>query len=190
VTDLITVAEGKRGMDIAPVADSIKADRGEQFGRLAAAELSTSYQLATRILGNRGDAEDAVNEAVLKAWSSFDRLREIDSFRSWFMHIVVNQCRNQLRHNKVIRMEPLVGDDHPAPDSLDDTSLRDVVARAIDCLGPDQRVAVVLRFWNDLAVDEIARVLGVPSGTIKGRLHTANQRIKRELGRMGWEVEQ
>jgi RNA polymerase sigma-70 factor, ECF subfamily len=189
VTDLLTVTEGKSGIDIASATDSTNVDRGEQFGRLAAAELRASYQLATRILGNRGDAEDAVNEAVLKAWSSFDRLREIDSFRSWFMHIVVNQCRNQLRHNKVLRMEPPVGDDHPAPDSLDGTSLRDVVARAIDCLGPDQRVAVVLRFWNDLPIDEIARIVGVPSGTIKGRLHTANQHIKTELGRMGWEVE-
>jgi RNA polymerase sigma-70 factor, ECF subfamily len=189
VTDLVLITEGKRSVQIAPVASSAAADRRELFGRLAAAELGDSYQLAVRILSNRGDAEDAVNEAILKAWSSFDRLRDVDKFRPWFMRIVVNQCRNDLRHKKVIRMEPLVGDDHPAPDSLDGASLRDAVSRSIECLVPDQRVAVALRFWNDLSIDEIARVMGVPSGTIKGRLHTANQRIKAELGRIGWEVD-
>ena len=176
-------------MDIGPLADSANVDRRDEFGRLAAAELSASYQLATRILGNRGDAEDAVNEALLKAWGSFGRLRDTASFRPWLMRIVVNQCRNQLRHSKVLRIEPLVGDEHQAADSFESWPLRDVVAKAIDCLGPDQRVVVVLRFWNDLAVDEIARVLGVPSGTVKWRLHAANQRIKSELGRLGWEVE-
>jgi len=190
VTNLITVAEGKRGMDKAPATGSVRADRREEFGRLAAAELSASYQLATRILGNRGDAEDAVNDAALKAWSSFGRLRDTASFRSWFMRIVVNTCRNELRHKKVVRIEPLVGDDHPASDSFEGGPLRDVVARAIDCLGPDQRVVVVLRYWYDLAVDEIAQLLSIPSGTVKWRLHAANQRIEAELGRLGWEVEQ
>jgi RNA polymerase sigma-70 factor, ECF subfamily len=176
-------------MNAGPLANSVEADRRAEFGRLAAAELSASYQLATRIMGNRSDAEDAVNEAVLRAWSSFDRLRDRDSFRPWLMRIVVNTCRNDLRHRKVIRIEPLVEDAHQAPDALEGGLLQDAVAKAIDCLGPDQRVTVVLRYWNDLAVDEIARVTGVPSGTVKWRLHAANQRIKTELGRMGWEVE-
>jgi RNA polymerase sigma-70 factor (ECF subfamily) len=186
---LIAVVEEKRGMHAGPLAGSVEADRRAEFGRLAAAELSASYQLATRILRNRDDAEDAVNEAVLRAWSSFDRLRDIDSFRPWLMRIVVNTCRNDLRHRKVIRIEPLVEDVHQAADTLEGGLVRDVVAKAIDCLGPDQRVVVVLRYWNDLAVDEIAQVLGIPSGTVKWRLHAANQQIKKELGRVGWEVE-
>jgi RNA polymerase sigma factor (sigma-70 family) len=103
MTNLLAVAEGKRGMQKAPATGSVRADRREEFGRLAAAELSASYQLATRILGNRGEAEDAVNEAALKAWTSFDRLRDTASFRSWFIRIVVNTCRNELRHRKVVR---------------------------------------------------------------------------------------
>jgi RNA polymerase sigma-70 factor (ECF subfamily) len=177
-------------VEIVLTADSIDVDRREEFGRLAAAEWSASYRLATRILGNLGDAEDAVNEAVLKAWSSFGRLRDTDSFRPWLTRIVVNQCRNQLRRGKIVQIEPLIGDNHPAADSFEGGQLRDVVARAIDCLGPDQRIVVVLRYWNDLAVDEIGRVLGVPSGTVKWRLHAANQHIKTELSRLGWEVEQ
>jgi len=96
VPDLITVMNRKGGVDAPPGADSIDVDRREAFGSVAAAELSASYQLAARILGNRGDAEDAVNEAVLRAWNSFDQLRDRDSFRPWLTRIVVNICRNDL----------------------------------------------------------------------------------------------
>ena len=61
---MIVVTEETRGLESSPSADSIEVGRREEFARLAAAELSASYQLATRILGNRGDAEDAVNEAI------------------------------------------------------------------------------------------------------------------------------
>src|SRR5664280_70321 len=111
VTNLITVAEGKRGMDKAPATGSVLADRREEFGRLAAAELSASYQLATRILGNRGDAEDAVNEAILRAWGSFEGLRDRNAFRPWLTRIVVNVCRNELRHRRVVQIDPIGDDD-------------------------------------------------------------------------------
>ena len=187
--DLITVIDEGGGVKTSPVASSLDADRREVFGRLTAAELSASYQLATRILGNRGDAEDAVNEAILRAWGSFDTLRDRGSFRPWLMRIVVNVCRNDLRHRRVLQIETLGEEDRPAADSFEGGLLRDGVARALDCLGPEQRVVVVLRYWNDLAVNEIAQVLGVPGGTVKWRLHAANQRIKAELSRTGWEVE-
>lgn len=186
--DLIAVLDGNGGAETSPVAGSVDADRREAFGRLTASELSASYQLATRILGNRGDAEDAVNEAILRAWGSFDKLRDRDSFRPWLTRIVVNVCRNDLRHRRVLQIDPLGEDDRPAADSFEGGLLRDGVARALDCLGPDQRVVVVLRYWNDLAVGEIARVLGVPSGTVKWRLFAANRRMKAELSRSGWEV--
>jgi len=190
---VVDVTDRKSGMNAPPAASSssaeIGADRREAFEKLTEAELSASYQLATRILGNRGDAEDAVNEAVLRAWNSFDRLRDHDSFRPWLTRIVVNVCRNDLRHKRVLQIEPLGEDDRPAADSFEGGLLRDGVARALDCLGPEQRVVVVLRFWNDLAVDEIARVLGLPSGTVKWRLFAANRRMKKELSRLGWEVD-
>ena len=186
---MIHVIDRKGGPNAPPAATSTDADRREAFGRLAAPELSASYQLATRILGNRGDAEDAVNEAVLRAWNSFDRLRERDSFRPWLTRIVVNVCRNDLRHRRVLRVEPLGEDDRTAADPFEGGLLRDGVARALECLGPEQRVVVVLRYWNDLAIDEIARVLGVPGGTVKWRLFAANRRMKKELSRSGWEVD-
>jgi RNA polymerase sigma-70 factor (ECF subfamily) len=184
----MTVIEEDGGVETSRAAGSADADRREEFGRLAAPELSAFYQLATRIVGNRGEAEDAVNEAILRAWGSFDRLRDLSSFKPWLMRIVVNVCRNDLRHRRVLRIDPLGEDDRQAPDSFEGGPLIDAVGQAVECLSPEQRAVVVLRFWNDLAVDEIARALRVPSGTVKWRLHAANRRMKAELSRAGWEV--
>jgi RNA polymerase sigma-70 factor (ECF subfamily) len=189
VPDLVTVIPDDNEALTPPAEGAVDGDRREVFGRLAGAELGVSYQLAARLLGNRGDAEDAVNEAVLRAWESFDRLRDRAAFRPWLTRIVVNVCRNDLRHRRVLQIDPLGDDDRTAADPIDDGPLRDGVARALERLGPEQRVVVVLRYWNDLRVDDIARLLGVPSGTVKWRLHTANRRIKAELSRSGWEVE-
>jgi RNA polymerase sigma-70 factor (ECF subfamily) len=185
---LIAVTDIQGGASPAAAADAVEDGRREAFGRLAATELSASYQLAARILGDRGDAEDAVHEAILRAWDSFHRLRDPESFRPWLMRIVVNVCRNNLRHRRVLRIEPLGEDDRPAADQFEDSAVREAVAQAMECLNPDERVAVVLRYWNDLTVNDIARIVGAPSGTVKWRLHTANRRIKAELSRYGWEV--
>ncbi len=187
--DLVTVIPDHNEA-LTPTAEgAIDEDRREVLGRLAGAELGAAYQFAKRLLGDRGDAEDAVNETVLRAWESFDRLRDRAVFRPWLTRIVVNVCRNNLRHRRVLQIDPLGDDDRAAAASIDDGSLRDGVERALDRLGPEQRVVVVLRYWNDLRVDDIARLLEVPSGTVKWRLHTANRRIRAELSRSGWEVE-
>jgi RNA polymerase sigma factor (sigma-70 family) len=73
-------------------------------------------------------------------------------------------------------------------DPLESGALRDAVSLAIGCLGPDLRIAVVLRYWKGLSVQEIARATGVPGGTVKWRLHNANARMRKELDRLGWEV--
>jgi RNA polymerase sigma-70 factor (ECF subfamily) len=186
--DLIAVTDIKGGASRSATTDSIEDGRREAFGRLAATELSASYQLAARILGDRGDAEDAVHEAILRAWDSFDRLRDLESFRPWLMRIVVNVCRNDLRHRRVLSIEPMGEDNRPAADQFENSAVREAVAQAMECLNPEERVVVVLRYWNDLTVNDIARIVGAPSGTVKWRLHTANRRIKAELHRFGWEV--
>ncbi len=162
-------------------------DRRDEFGRLATAELASSYRLATRILGDRAEAEDAVNESILRAWAGFEGLRDIDSFRPWLARIVVNTCRSALKRRRVVRIEPLGEEEPRASDPFERPHTRDAIDRALDCLSPDQRIVIVLRYWNDLAVDEIARLVGAPSGTVKWRLHMACRRLRAELDRAGWE---
>jgi len=145
--------------------------------------LDRAYHYATLMLGDRGAAEDATHDAALTAWRRFGELRDPARFEAWFGRILVNVCRDQRRSRR-----PLVGGPaaeaalllRPAagPDPADDLGRRDAMARAIRDLSPDQREVIVLRFYLDLTVDQIAARTGARAGTVKSRLHYALQALR------------
>ena len=163
--------------------------RAQAFARLVdRPALDRAYRYATLVLGSRSDAEDATHDAALAAWRRFGDLRDVDRFDAWFGRILVNACRDQLRAR---RRTPLSLDAEPSPDrgpavrnprvTADETNaiaLRDSLATALRELSPDHREVVVLRFYLDLTVDEIAARTGTRSGTVKSRLHHALRRLR------------
>jgi RNA polymerase sigma-70 factor (ECF subfamily) len=155
----------------------------ERFERLLRPELDHAYQLAGYLLGEAAEAEDAVGEAVARAWSGFDSLRDEERFGPWLTRIVVNICRDRLRRRRVIPFVPLGNHEPEGADPFASALARDAVGRALRLLGPDQRAVVVLHYWNDRSVAEIARILGIPSGTVKWRLRAACRRMRPELER-------
>jgi RNA polymerase sigma-70 factor (ECF subfamily) len=160
------------------------SDRGrtadEAFAALTRRHLDGAYRLAWAILGGTNEAEDAVQDAFAMAWRKRSSLREPDRFDAWFGKILVNVCRERLRgmarsRVREVRVTPVLGDEapeRPAP-AGPDIGLRITVGGALADLDPDHRVVVVLRYWADLTVDEIADRVGVPPGTVKSRLHHA-----------------
>jgi RNA polymerase sigma factor (sigma-70 family) len=151
----------------------------DRFADLTLRHLDEAYRLAWAILGDPGDADDATQDAFALAWRKRSSLREPARFDAWFGRILVNVCRERLRRRsrergrvEPIEVEPAVAD------TTDPISRRDAILRAIDRLGPDQRVVVVLRFWADLTIDQIAERLDVPLGTVKSRLHYALAAIR------------
>jgi RNA polymerase sigma factor (sigma-70 family) len=151
--------------------------------------LAAGYRLAAVILGNYADAEDAAQDALTRAWQSRGRLRDADRFEAWFQRIVVNACRDRLRRRRAgprfLPISPGHDDATAVSDPARMSAERAAMSAALDLLNPDQRIAIVMRFYLDLEVDEIARRLGTRPGTIKSRLH-------RGLGqlRIAWEGEQ
>jgi RNA polymerase sigma-70 factor (ECF subfamily) len=154
-------------------------DRTASFRQLAEDHLDGAYALATVILGDRGEAEDATHDAIVKAWRAWPSLRSADAFTPWFQRILVNCCRDRLRQRS--RRARLDGRpaaqkvDHERPagdaDPYARTAERDAIEGALQGLNPDERIAVALRYFLDLPVDAIATRLGVPIGTVKSRLH-------------------
>ena len=155
----------------------------ERFERLLRPELDRAYGLAGYLLGEAAEAEDAAGEAVARAWSRFDGLRNDDSFGGWLTRIVVNICRDRLRRRRVVPFVPLGGLEPEAADPFATALERDAVGRALRLLGPEQRAVIVLHYWNDLSVAEIAEILRIPSGTVKWRLRNACRRMRPELER-------
>jgi RNA polymerase sigma-70 factor (ECF subfamily) len=153
--------------------------RSATFVELADPLLNDSYRLAGYLLGSAPDAEDAVQEALSRAWQAWPRLRDKDRFEPWFDRILVNICRDRLRRKRRHVVEEL---DEELPVYSDDpfgaALARAEVDRLVKVLNPDQRVVVGLRFWRDLPLQEIAALLGVPLGTVQSRLHYALKSLR------------
>ena len=156
-------------------------ERGVDVGGLVMARLGDSFRLARAILLDDGEAEDAVQEAGLTAWRKRRSLRDPASFGAWFDRILVNQCRDQLRRRRrTVRIAaPPVGREPIAdpPETGTDPDLD----QALAALDLDHRVVVVMRYWQDRTVDDIAARVGIPSGTVKSRLHHAMQQLRASL---------
>jgi len=120
--------------------------RLEAFAALDDARLLRSYRLATLILRDRHEAEDATQEAVARAWASWGTLRDRDRFDAWFDRILVNVCRNRMRHTRTVHVVGL--DDAFEVAAADRTGDGGelVLEPAFRQLTPDQRIIVVLRF--------------------------------------------
>lgn len=157
-------------------------ERLEAFAAFDDPRLLQSYRLATLILRDRDEAEDATQEAIARAWSSWKTLRDPDRFDAWFDRILVNVCRNRMRHVRTIRVVALDNaHEMPAADSHGSTMARLTLEPAFARLNPEQRIIVVLRFWRDLPVEEIAERLSVPEGTVKSRLHYALKALREAI---------
>ena len=161
-------------------------DRVSSFQRLCDEHLEASYRLARVILGDRAEAEDAVHDAVVTAWTKWSSLRDPARFDAWFYRIVVNTCRNRLKRASRRRERPIEDAQTPiAPDSLAPVHERERMSRAFEALEPDHRIVLALRYYRDLPVDEIARLTGVRPGTVKSRLHRAQQQMREILDPQG-----
>jgi RNA polymerase sigma-70 factor (ECF subfamily) len=160
-------------------SETWRRQRLEAFAVIDDARLLAGYRLATLILRDRAEAEDATQEAIARAWSCWGTLRDRSRFDAWFDRILVNVCRNRMRHARTIRVVALDDAfDVPATDSHVAMTARLALEPAFARLSPEQRIIVVLRYWRDLSVDEIADRLQIPAGTVKSRLHYALKSLR------------
>lgn len=143
------------------------------------------FRVSMSYLGNQEDAADAVQEALTRAWEKRRHLRCQEQFKPWMLRILVNQCRDALRRRKRRSFYPLEEDtvqvEMPAP--------QPPVMEAIAALKPPLRTVVLLHYVDSCSVQEIARSLGVPEGTIKTRLRAARKRLSQTL-LVEWEEEE
>jgi RNA polymerase sigma-70 factor, ECF subfamily len=148
----------------------------------ARAGVDRRYRLAGLLLGNAADAEDATQEAMLRAWRSAASLRDVGRVDAWLDGILVNACRDRMRRRKLVRF--IVLDDAatgPALDPFQAVVDRDEVARAMRVLDADQRIVVVLHYWGGVTLEGVADRLGWPLGTVKSRLHRALEQMRASL---------
>ncbi|MGD8486522.1 MAG: sigma-70 family RNA polymerase sigma factor [Chloroflexota bacterium] len=158
------------------------ADKGAAFRQLADAHLDASYGLASAILRDPVEAQDAVHDAFVTAWRRWDTLREPSSFPWWFRRIVVNTCRDRLR--RVTRHPTTTLPDEPNLPVGDPSGMvhdHAVLDRAFAVLSADDKVVLILRYFLDLTTDDIALLIDVAPGTVSSRLNRARGRLHEAL---------
>jgi len=158
------------------------AKRGDEaaFTSLLRPLLEPAYRLAAAMLQDRQLAEDAVQEAAVKAWRKIQQLRDGTEMRPWFLGIVANQCRTTRRGRwwGVLKIDA----EPTNTESPDDAAVQGVDLRnALKRLRPDQRLVVVLYFYLDLPLEEIATIAGASLAAVRGRLYRGIRELRADF---------
>lgn len=171
-----------------------RAGSKEAFGKLIEAYQGPVFNLAYRMLGNADEAEQAAQEAFIRAWTRLDSYDPAHKFSTWMLSITSNYCIDLIRKRRVQLLSldgPLPA--HPAlmsessagPETqVSENELQDLVQSLLKSLPADYRQAVVLRYWYDMSYDEIAEVMDTSVSAIKSRLF----RARRQLAESGLEM--
>jgi len=147
----------------------------DEFGERIERMQGSLYRVAYGMLYNRHDCADAIQEAILRAWQKRERLSDAVLFEHWVMRILINECRDQIkRRGRLTYTDRLP--DAAAPQDADE-GLHDALARLEDKL----RLPVVLHYMEGYQIDEIARMLSCPAGTVKTRLRKAKEVLRGQL---------
>jgi RNA polymerase sigma factor (sigma-70 family) len=150
-----------------------RAKAGDRFAfdELVGPLIGQAFRLAFGMLHDRAAAEDAVQDAAVRSWRKLNNLRPGNPLRPWFLAIVANQCRTVMRARwwSVVRLDAVEGSESGG---FEDRIVRGADLRAaLRRLATDQREVLVLRYYLDLPLAEVAAITGVRVGTVKSRIN-------------------
>ena len=155
----------------------------EAFDELTRLSIGRLFAVARLILRDEAKAEDATQEALVSAWRHIRSLRDPDRFDAWLHRSLVNACHREARKERRWQVlgtsvRPLDGS---VPDRSTDIDNQDQLERGFARLDADQRTVLVLHYYLELPLSELALTLGQPEGTVKSRLHRATQAMRAAL---------
>jgi len=143
-------------------------------------------RLASSILNDLAEAEDATQETFIKAALNLDRYRTGTNFKTWLYTIAVNTCRGMLRKRKTRAQLQMLFSNLPYPilhtsypeEHVIESEISNDLKNAINSLDEKHRLPILLRFVHELPTAEIAKILGIREGTVHSRLHYGIQKLK------------
>jgi RNA polymerase sigma-70 factor (ECF subfamily) len=156
------------------------------------------YNITYRMLGNRAEAEDVAQEVFIAVFRMIDTFREESKFSTWLYRVAVNHAKNRIkylarRHDRQQdELDESAGQvaasgpagPMPRPDrAVEGAQMEKVLQEAIASLDEDHRVVVILREVEDLSIEEICEITGLPDGTVKSRLHRARLALRKKITR-------
>lgn len=169
---------------------AVRAGEGDEeaFETLVHRYAPALLRLATRLLGSRAEAEDAVQEGLVSAWRKLPEFRQQASFQTWIFRIVSNRCLNILRSRRPVAdldsiSEPAAPEHLVSPErSAESNAAAKALFEALTTLSPEQRVCWVLREMDGLSYEEIAETVGIRQEAVRGRVFRARRCLTEAMG--------
>ncbi len=171
-----------------------RAGNARFYEPLVRAYEPTGLRLAIAMMGNREDAQDALQEAFVKTYDTLDRFDVRKPFGPWFFQILRNQCRDMLRSRKAKfrvesideRLESRPADPERGPErSRQRNAARELLWRGLERIGEEHREVLVLKELQGFRYAEIAQILEIPEGTVASRLFHARHALHAALTELG-----
>jgi RNA polymerase sigma-70 factor (ECF subfamily) len=155
----------------------------DAFERIVNVSFDRSHGVAMRLLRDSQLAQDAVQQAMVNVWRDLPRLRDPARYDAWSYKLLVRACYAE--YKRAPKWMPAIVEGSPTePRTGDQYSVvidRDQLERGFRRLSMDHRAVIVLHHYLDLPLDEVGRILGIPSGTVKSRLHRALAEMRAAL---------
>src|SRR3954454_14919029 len=172
----------------------IKGDQNA-FGEIVEIYKDKVFQLAFRMLGNRHEAEDIAQEAFIRAYINIESFNINLKFSTWLYRIATNLCIDRMRKKKPdyfldaevagtegLTMYSQIPSNTPLPESeVESLELQDTVQKEILKLPDKYRTAIVLKYIEELSLNEISEILDLPLGTVKTRIHRGREALRQQL---------
>lgn len=155
------------------VSSALKGDEGA-FMTLVSGCKDTVARVAYFISCNRDEADDIASEAFLKAWTNLRTKKNDIPFCIWVCRIAKNIAIDRYRKRKL-----KIGEDFTNEPEITD-EVMDVRTALVD-LPPEQRLPIVMMYYDDMTVSDISKVLQIPQGTVKSRIHSAKTKMRKRL---------
>lgn len=178
-------------------------DRDERaFRELLVLHRDRVFNITYRMLGNRSEAEDVAQEVFITVFKTIDSFREESKFSTWLYRVAVNHTKNRIKYlarrhdrdrdeldegahsqqvNGAVTGTPIRA--AQSDKAFASAQMEQLLQEAIDALDEDQRAVVILRDVEELSIEEICEITGLPDGTVKSRLHRARLVLRKKMQR-------
>ncbi|MHB1652803.1 MAG: RNA polymerase sigma factor [Desulfitobacteriaceae bacterium] len=160
--------------------EKVRSGEEEAFAKLVKKYTPYVYRTAYVFMHEEAEAEDVTQEVFIKVYRSISQLKNVQVFNSWFKRMIINACLDQLKKQRPRPVSDAVLEQIPA-DNLNEWDQHIQIQEGLERLSPEYREALVLREWQGYDYQEIARLLSIPLGTVKSRIHTARTQLRKIL---------